>query len=122
MKRSHFLLNVLPLIALVPSACQDATGPKATPIADAGLDQAAMTGELVQLDGSGSFVPDGDLPTFLWSFQSKPDGSRAMISDAATLSASFTPDLVGTYVVSLTVSVGTLHASDESEISVAAGA
>jgi len=121
MKRSHFVLNVLPLVLLIPAACQDATGPKATPIADAGVDQAALTGEVVPLDGSGSFVPDGGHPAYLWSFQAKPDGSRAVISDSATLSASFTPDLVGTYVVNLTVTIGTLRASDESEIIVAAG-
>ena len=36
------------------------------PTADAGLPQTVRPGELVVLDGTGSFDPDGDRLTFFW--------------------------------------------------------
>ncbi|MDP8221716.1 MAG: hypothetical protein P9L99_00030, partial [Candidatus Lernaella stagnicola] len=42
------------------------------PIADAGEDQDGYTQQISQLDGSGSYDPDGDEITYLWSQEDGP--------------------------------------------------
>ena len=60
------------------------------PSADAGSNQAALGGDTVTLDGSGSSDPDGDALTFSWS---QASGTPVALSDADTDSPSFTaPD------------------------------
>jgi hypothetical protein len=76
------------------------------PVADAGDDQTVLVGNLVQLDGGGSSDANGDALTYAWSFTSRPDGSAAALSDPAAVNPTFTADLQGDYVVSLTVSDG----------------
>jgi preprotein translocase subunit SecF len=50
--------------------------------------------------------PNGDLITYRWSLLFKPVGSTATLSSATTVSATFTADLAGTYLVGLTVNDG----------------
>ena len=84
------------------------TGNRA-PIANAGPDQAAVTGAVVILNGTGSSDPDGNpITLFVWTFVSRPAGSGAVLSNATTANASFTADLPGTYVVQLIVGDGQL--------------
>src|SRR5947208_1134690 len=65
------------------------------PTANAGPDQSIHAGQLVTLDGTGSF--DDNTATenliFAWTLTSKPDGS----------SATFTLDVPGSYTATLTV-------------------
>ncbi len=73
------------------------------PIANAG---SAKTGEQtyeITLDGSASSDPDGDPMTYTWSFISKPNNSRATLSDSHAIKPTFTPDLPGTYMLQLVV-------------------
>jgi hypothetical protein len=77
------------------------------PVADAGPDQTVTSGDLVTLDGTGSMDPDGDSLTFGWTFTSKPGGSTAALSGAATSGPTFTPDVDGAYVIQLVVNDGT---------------
>ena len=77
------------------------------PIANAGPDQAVLTGATVTLDGSQSTDPNGDLLTYSWSFSSVPSGSAALLSDSSSVNPSFNVDVAGSYVVSLMVSDGT---------------
>ena len=53
-----------------------------TPIANAGADQKARVGDTVQLNGSGSVDPDGDVLTFFWQFTALPAGSAASAAAA----------------------------------------
>jgi hypothetical protein len=78
------------------------------PVADAGTAKTAGVGALVTLDGSASHDRNNDPLTFAWTLTGKPADSQATL-DAATatsVSATFTPDVVGTYVASLVVSDG----------------
>ena len=75
------------------------------PTANAGPDQSIHAGQLVTLDGTGSF--DDNTATenliFAWTLTSKPDGSSATLSGANTSRPSFVADLPGVYAASLIV-------------------
>ena len=85
------------------------------PVAEAGPDQTVLPGDTVRLDASASSDFDGDRLSFSWSLVSAPAGSTAAISDPEALQPSFLANVSGDYVVSLTVSDGTL-ASDPDEV------
>lgn len=76
---------------------------RSPPTANAGPDQSMHAGQVVTLDGSGSF--DDDTATedliFAWTLTSVPEGSLATLMDAATVSPRFVADMAGEYVVSL---------------------
>ncbi len=76
------------------------------PTANAGVDQTVDTGDLVQLDGSGSSDPENDPLTYAWSLV-VPAGSNASLSDASVVDPTFTPDVDGNYTVVLVVNDGT---------------
>ncbi|TAJ96319.1 MAG: hypothetical protein EPO39_20255, partial [Candidatus Manganitrophaceae bacterium] len=80
--------------------------PNAAPTANAGPDQTVQKGNVVTLDGSGSFDPDGDALTYTWSFVSIPAGSGATLTNPATISPTFTADRSGDYVIRLIVNDG----------------
>ena len=86
------------------------------PVANAGKDANAKTGQPVTLDGSGSFDPEGALISYRWSFVQVPLGSAvtdASLSDPADPKPTFTPDRDGAYTVRLLVSDGMLPDEDE---------
>ena len=74
------------------------------PTADAGPDQISHPRETVTLDGSSSSDLELDYPLeYSWQFTSKPEGSIAVLSDADTVSPSFTVDILGDYDIELVV-------------------
>jgi K319L-like, PKD domain len=76
------------------------------PVANAGPDQNVRTGTLVTLNGSASSDADGDPLACKWVFASKPLASNAFLSSTSAVKPTFTPDLDGDYVFTLTVNDG----------------
>lgn len=82
-------------------------------VSDAGDDFFSPPSSSANLDGSGSSTED---VTYAWSLTSKPGGSSlnlgsSSITNSDQITASFTPDVAGQYVFTLTVDDG-----DTSEI------
>jgi PKD domain len=88
------------------------------PVADAGDDWVAMVTQEIELDGSGSYDPDGDEIEFAWSFVSAPVDSAATLINEDREFASFFADKVGVYVVEVVVRDPYSSASDEVQITV----
>ncbi|MGH9858327.1 MAG: PKD domain-containing protein, partial [Acidobacteriota bacterium] len=80
--------------------------PNGPPVANAGSDQTAFRGQLVALDGSASNDPEGALLNFQWTILSQPTGSSVTLSDNNTVSPTFTPLLLGEYIIQLVVNDG----------------
>jgi hypothetical protein len=85
--------------------------PNVPPNANAGPDITLYLGEEAVLNGSASNDPDnGPQPlTYNWRFVSTPTGSQLVngdILEADTVSPSFIPDVMGTFVLELMVSDG----------------
>jgi len=70
------------------------------PLADAGEDLVAATGDVVKLDGSSSYDPDGDEISYIWT---QVDGPRVTMDNPNSVSPSFTPWQSGVYVFGLKV-------------------
>lgn len=83
------------------------TSSNATPIADAGTDQAGSGGTEVQLEGSASSDANSDPLTYSWVLIHKPQNSSAALSNPTASNPTFTPDESGDYVVQLVVDDGT---------------
>lgn len=80
----------------------------AAPVASAGSPQNVLTGMSVSLDGSASFDANGDPLTYAWVLSSKPAGSTAALVGASLAKPTFTADIAGAYVATLTVNDGQL--------------
>lgn len=92
----------------------------ALPIADAGGAVVGAVGEELTLDGSGSTDEDGDELEFGWSFVSRPEGSAAALGRRNTAKARLILDLVGVYVVELSVTDGISTVKDRVAVTVQA--
>jgi hypothetical protein len=90
--------------------------------AAAGTDQTVILGNTVNLDGSESTLCNGGSPSFTWTFESVPTGSAVSdqsLSDNNSPTAygtSFTPDVAGDYVLSLTVNDRTFDAQSNPDV------
>ena len=92
------------------------------PIASAGDDQQLILsfGDVI-LDGSASSDPDSDVLAYAWQIIQSPPGSNATLLSFDSINTGFTPDVVGTYRVELTVSdPSNLTHNDMLDIDVAA--
>lgn len=98
--------GLLILLFVGVSACKTEEDPEPVgepPVADAGGNLDAAVSSSVTLDGTGSSDPEGQTLTYAWSLTTRPDGSSASVSSATQATATFTPDVAGTYVATLTV-------------------
>lgn len=98
-----------------------ASAANAAPVANAGSAQNVVVGTLVTLDGSASSDANKDPLTYAWTLASKPAGSTAVLASATSAKPTFTADVAGTYVASLTVNDGKVS-SDASTATVTAAA
>ncbi len=118
MRRLFPVASLMVATVLLGAKCDNGTkndtSPEATnaaPVADAGADVSQPADQLVPLDAHSSFDPDGDVITYHWSFEHLPDGSEleareapfARNHDSTAVTSSFTPDVIGTYVIELFV-------------------
>lgn len=110
--------SILVLVVLAGCRQKDGSGDSVpvvtptnhSPVANAGTDQTVPADAVVSLSGAASTDPDGDTLTYIWSFDHVPEGST-ITEAAAPFSANhtndptttFTPDRLGTYVISLVV-------------------
>ncbi len=107
---------VVSLVVTDPSGTSNADllvvtvgGGNAAPVAWCAGDVAARTEERVELDGTGSFDPEGAELVYSWSLATVPDCSLLTVTDlynADTATPSLSPDCEGIYLASLVVSDG----------------
>jgi len=119
-KKALVLLVVFTVLAI--GSLTTVFANEATPniIANPGANINTFCGFEVTLDGSSS-VADGVIESYSWRIVSKADGSSAVLSDATSMTAKFTPDVLGEYVIGLTVSDG-INVSEEKTVVVRAKA
>ena len=71
------------------------------PVAFAGHGITQEVSTLIALDAAASIDADGDALHYQWSIISAPTGSTAALSDLTDLHPTFTPDVVGDYLLQL---------------------
>ena len=77
------------------------------PVANAGPNQTLAVGSTAVLNGSASTSSSGKPLSYQWTLLSKPTGSAAALTGAATVSPSFVVDKLGSYKAQLVVNDGT---------------
>lgn len=85
------------------------------PVANAGANQAVNMGALVTLDGTGSTDAGGNALTYQWTL-AVPDGSAAVLSNAAVMKPTFTADIPGTFTARLVVNDGYFNSSPSAAV------
>jgi hypothetical protein len=115
MKTYAKLLLLFCLLGTAIGGCKKEKEPLPTNslTASAGADQAVTINQLVQLDGSASQDRSKKKFTFLWTFKSQPAGSMTTLQQPTTATPAFTPDVTGTYVVTLKIANDSGVATDE---------
>ena len=101
-------------IYLTFSAAYVFSMPNQAPLAHAGPARAAVQGEDICFDGSGSSDPDGDTLEYTWTLTAWPAGSGAELDNPTAVQPCLVADLPGTYEVSLIVNDGTVDSAPDS--------
>lgn len=78
------------------------------PVANAGPNQNGTVGSEIRLSSAQSYDPEMEQLSVVWSIVSKPTGSATALANLVTSDTRFTPDMEGTYSISLVVSDGEL--------------
>ena len=84
---------------------------KVAPVAKAGPDKVIHTTGIVELNGSGSYDPNGGSLNYDWKILNGPANSAKTLSLPSSAKPSFVVDIIGSYFIQLTVtnSVGLSH-------------
>ncbi|MEC7947642.1 MAG: PKD domain-containing protein, partial [Myxococcota bacterium] len=73
------------------------------PLCQVNIDQVAIAGDVIVLDGTGTVDPDGDDLVYEWTVSDRPSSSASRdIESADQLVASYTPTTAGIHGISLT--------------------
>ena len=92
------------------------------PVANAGLSQNVALNTLVRLDGTGSTDANLDSLTYRWSFLGTPTGSKFAGITSTSPAPTFTPDVAGSYIVSLIVNDGKVDSKPSAVTVIVSGA
>jgi hypothetical protein len=76
------------------------------PVADAGINQSAAIGSVIQLDGSNSSDINGDRLTYRWQVTARPTDSQTDISSDTAVKPTIKIDKAGIYAIQLIVNDG----------------
>ena len=88
-------------------------GGNRAPMADAGTDQTAALGQIVQLNGSNCCDPDGDTITFRWV---QTGGPIVTLLNATKSTPTFEAKTAGTLIFEVTVSDGQANDVDTVQV------
>lgn len=91
-------------------------GVKYRPVAIVAPKTETVAATVVRLDGSASTDANGDKLTFSWLLDTKPAASKTVLNITSTSTLSFTPDVAGTYSITLRVNDGSLVSRPASAI------
>jgi hypothetical protein len=91
-------------------------GVKYRPVAAVAPKTDALAGTAVKLDGGASTDANGDKLTFAWLLDAKPAASKTLLNISSLSTLTFTPDIAGTYSLSLRVNDGNLGSRPASAI------
>jgi hypothetical protein len=105
------------LVFLLLAACG---GSDSSPLLSANYPSTAPVGSVVSLNGSGSTASNGGTLTYSWVLTGRPTGSSATIVNPTAAQATLTPDVVGTYTITFTVSVGSKSQSTQTTLTATA--
>ncbi|HKM94171.1 MAG TPA: lamin tail domain-containing protein [Prolixibacteraceae bacterium] len=86
------------------------------PVADAGENLQIDKGQKVTFNGTNSYDPDGTQLSYLWTFITKPEDSKASLSNYAIAEPTFIPDKDGLYTLRLQVSDGIASSFDDVQL------
>jgi PKD domain len=95
----------------------DFSSQNSAPVADAGSNQSVAVNTSVTLNASTSSDPEFDPLTYAWVLTTKPASSNATLTTPNAVNSSFTTDVAGEYIATVTVSDGSLTSSDTVKIS-----
>jgi|GEM_PF-3120513 len=104
---------VLVVLSLLAGCSGETVGPNRAPVAVAGPDRAVELFVPVQLDGSGSYDPEGKPLAYQWDLVAVPEGGTAELSSAIGSTTGITPDAAGVWVIRLTVNDGSLDSEPD---------
>jgi hypothetical protein len=111
MKKIIFVVLTISIsFLLMGSGTRNVTGPNRAPIAIAGMDMNVARHATIFLDGSKSYDPDGDKLYYKWELLSAPNNikPRVFTGQLGMKTCHFRSDILGTYIIALTVYDGKL--------------
>ncbi len=120
-----FVVFCCVIFVLAVAGCDPRSLFNEKPVADAGEDISIILGSDATLDGSGSSDPESDALTYQWTIASYAQGSALRDSDIdgdTNMRAYVTPDIVGTYDFTLTVTDLYASSTDTVKVDVVAAA